>query len=164
MGEKKFDKFSKQLGNSSHIPTSGKEPFADRAPNPLHVGDKKEELGKLSRMVDKVIPAKKAAISEHELNRVKKDMVNNVQDLNKKGYIGLVQMNKMIKNISMDKQYKIEGRNSSGNWDESVVGNDSEANTFATIKEAEAMIPELIKNFSDDDNPPTESDFRIVER
>ena len=64
----------------------------------------------------------------------------------------------------METKYKIEGLDDSGNWDESVVGNDSEANTFNTIEEAEAMIPALIKNFRDDDTPPTTDDFRIVER
>ena len=61
-------------------------------------------------------------------------------------------------------QHKIEGRGSSGNWDESVVGHDAEENTFDSIAEAMEMIPELIRNFRDDENPPTEADFRVVER
>lgn len=62
------------------------------------------------------------------------------------------------------KQYKIEGRDNSGNWDESLVGNDTEANTFDSIAEAAAMIPGLIRSFRDDDPPPTTDDFRVVER
>jgi hypothetical protein len=62
------------------------------------------------------------------------------------------------------KTYKIEGQDNSGNWTEDVVGNDTEANTFETREQAELMIPELVRIFSDDDNPPTADDFRVVER
>ena len=61
-------------------------------------------------------------------------------------------------------KYMIQGRDSSGSWDESVVGNDATANTFGTIEEAEAMIPALVRAFRDDDSPPTAADFRVVER
>jgi hypothetical protein len=61
-------------------------------------------------------------------------------------------------------EYKTEGRDSSGNWTEDVVGNDTQANTFDSIAEAEAKIPELVAMFADNDNPPTAKDFRVVER
>ncbi len=64
----------------------------------------------------------------------------------------------------MTKQYKIEGRTIRGNWDADVVGNDPAANTFDTIADAEAMIPELINNFAGDNPAPTRSDFRVIER
>jgi hypothetical protein len=57
-----------------------------------------------------------------------------------------------------NKTCKIEGL-SAGQWDESSVGNDTAANTFATREAAEKEIPELAKAF---DCP--ESDFRVVER
>jgi len=69
-----------------------------------------------------------------------------------------------VEDYEIEMKYKIEGRDNSGNWDESVVWNDSEANTFASIEEAEAMIPELVQAFSDNDTPPAPDDFRIVER
>jgi len=61
-------------------------------------------------------------------------------------------------------KYMIQGLDNSGNWDESVVGNDSDANTFDSYDEAMAAIPELVKSFADDDQPPTLNDFRVVER
>ena len=60
--------------------------------------------------------------------------------------------------------YMIQGRDNSGNWDESVCGNDSKANTFSSRAAAEAAIPGLVRAFRDDDNPPTADDFRVVER
>ncbi len=61
-------------------------------------------------------------------------------------------------------KHMIQGRDNSGNWDESVVGNDTDANTFDTIEEAEAVIPGLIRAFRGDDPPPTADDFRVVEK
>lgn len=69
-----------------------------------------------------------------------------------------------IERLSNMTKYKIEGLDSSGQWDESLVGNDSEANTFDTEDEARAMIPELVRAFRDNEKPPTEHDFRVAER
>lgn len=55
--------------------------------------------------------------------------------------------------------YKIEGRGQGGDWNEDYVGNDMEANTFATEAEALAEIPKLAQIFDCD-----EADFRVVER
>ena len=61
-------------------------------------------------------------------------------------------------------KYMLQGRDNSGNWDESLVGNDSEANTFDSVEEAEAAIPGLVRAFRDDDTPPGVDDFRVIER
>ncbi len=61
-------------------------------------------------------------------------------------------------------KYMIQGLDSGGQWDESLVGDDMGANTFGTELEALAAIPELIELWSDNDVPPTEADFRVVER
>jgi len=61
-------------------------------------------------------------------------------------------------------RYMIQARDVDGHWDESLVGNDTEANTFKTRKAAEKMIPELVKAFASDETPPTANDFRVVER
>lgn len=62
--------------------------------------------------------------------------------------------------------WMIEGRDRSAGsgWDESLVGNDTAANTFGTRRAAAAMIPSLVRAFRDNDNPPTTDDFRVVER
>ena len=61
-------------------------------------------------------------------------------------------------------KYMIQALDKSGNWDESAVGNDTEANTFKTRRAAEKMIPRLVRVFASDETPPTADDFRVVER
>jgi hypothetical protein len=57
--------------------------------------------------------------------------------------------------------YKIEGL-VKGQWDSTNVdGGNSDYNRFETREEAEAMIPQLIKNFGDEGT--SADDFRVVE-
>ena len=62
-------------------------------------------------------------------------------------------------------KWVIQGRGKrGGGWDEGYVGGDYESNSFDTREDAEAMIPELVKIFADDDPPPTAEDYRVIER